>query len=116
MSDAMNTAISALGALGTKLDVNANNIANIDTAGFKKSRALLQETNSSGVIITIHKVETPGSPIPAEDGTMEMRESSNVAIDEEIVDLKTTQHAYNANLKTIEAEDDMLGTLFDSLG
>jgi flagellar hook protein FlgE len=44
-----------------------------------------------------------------------MKESSNVDLGEEFVNLKTTQYAYLANLKTIKAEDAVLGTIFDSL-
>jgi len=115
MSLALNAALSALDAYGQKLDVTANNIANMNTDGFKKSRAVLQEADSSGVVLSISKVNTPGAPILSEDGTGEVRESSNVDLAEEIVDLTTTKHAFQANLKTIKAEDEMLGSLFDIL-
>ena len=39
MSEAINTALSALGATLRKQDVTANNIANANTHDFKKSRA-----------------------------------------------------------------------------
>jgi flagellar hook protein FlgE len=38
-----------------------------------------------------------------------------VDLAEEIVGLQTTKHAYQANLKTLKAEDEMLGSLFDIL-
>jgi flagellar basal-body rod protein FlgC len=110
----MNAALSALGAYEKKLGVAANNIANVNTDGFKKSRAVLQEADPSGVIVTISRVDTPGSPIPA-DGTGEIRESSNVDLAEEIVNLHTTKYGFEANLKTLKAEDEMLGSLFDIL-
>jgi len=116
MSLALMAALSALDAYGQKVDVTANNIANLNTDGFKKSRAVLQEADSSGVIVSISKVNTPGSPILSEDGTGEVRESSNVDLAEEIVNLKTAQRGFEANLKTIKAEDEMLGSLFDILG
>jgi len=115
MVSAMNAALSALGALGKKLDVTANNIANGNTEGFKKSRAILEEANQSGVTVTLSRVNTPGGSIPSEDGTEKMNESSNVDVAEEIVNLKTTEHAFQANLKTIKAEKDMLGAIFDIL-
>ncbi len=113
MSFASNSALSALDAHGQKLNVTANNIANLNTDGFKKSRAVLQEADPSGVIISISKVNTPGAPILSEDGTGEVRESSNVDLAEEIVNLQTAQRGFEANLKTLEAEDEMLGCLFD---
>jgi flagellar hook protein FlgE len=116
MTAALNTALSALDAYGKKLDVTANNIANLNTDGFKKSRAILEEADSSGVVVSISKVNTPGAPVPSEDGTGKLRESSNVDLAEEIVNLQTTKHGYQANLKTLKAEDEMLGSLFDILG
>jgi len=115
MTQAMNAALSALGAFGTKLNVTANNIANVNTDGFKKSRAILQNTEPSGVAVSVNRVDTPGWPLPSEDGSTEPRESSNVELEEEIINLITTKHTYEANLKTIKTEDQMLGAIFDIL-
>lgn len=41
--NALQSAASALSALNTSLDVSANNLANINTAGFKSSRANFQD-------------------------------------------------------------------------
>ncbi len=112
MFSSMDSALSALGAFGKKMDVTANNIANVNTEGFKKSQAVLQEADQ-GVTVTISRVNTPGAPMPAGDGTGKMNESSNVDGAEEIVSLKTTKNGFQANLKTIKAEDQMLGSLFD---
>ena len=116
MSAVLNTALSALDAYGQKLDVTSNNIANLNTDGFKKSRAIFEEADSSGVIVSISKVNNPGTPIPSVDGTGKPRESSNVDLAEEVVNLKTTKRGYQANLKVVKAEDEMLGSLFDILG
>ncbi len=116
MPSVMDITRTALDAFGKKVDVTANNIANANTDGFKKSRAILQEGNPSGVIVSISKVDSPGAPIPANDENQEMHEFSNVNIAEEMVNLTTTQHAYQANLKSLKTEDEMLGSLFDSLG
>ena len=43
MIRALSTAATGMNALQTKLDVNANNVANSSTAGFKKSRAEFQD-------------------------------------------------------------------------
>jgi flagellar basal-body rod protein FlgC len=115
MTSALNAALSALRAHEKKLDVAANNIANVNTDGFKKSRAVLQEADPSGVVVTISRVNTPGSPIPSMEGSGEIRESSNVDLAEEIVDLHTAKYGFQANLKTLKTEDEMLGSLFDIL-
>jgi flagellar basal-body rod protein FlgC len=111
--DAIKPALSALRAFGEKLGVTANNIANVNTDSFKKSRALLEEASPDGVIVSISRVETPGVRIPTEDGTNQTRESSNVETGEEMINLLTTKHAYSANLKVIKTEEEMLGTLLD---
>jgi flagellar basal body rod protein FlgG len=115
MISAIYPALSALRAFGEKLGVTANNIANISTNGFKKSRVLLEEAPSSGVNVSIRRVETPGALLLPDRDTGEPQESSNVAVEEEMVNLITTKQAYTANLKMIKAQDETLGTLLDIL-
>lgn len=115
MVDAICPALSALKALGKKLEVTANNIANMNTNGFKKSRVMFEEASPTGVTVSIIRINTPGSSLPGEERTDETKESSNVAIEEEAVDLVTTKHAYAANLKTIKTEEEILGTFLDIL-
>ena len=58
---------------------------------------------------------TLGTPLLPEEGATGVRESSNVLIEEKIVDLITTKHAYTASLKTIKAKEEVPRTLFDVL-
>ena len=116
MTQAINAALSALGALGVKLNVLANNIANVNTDGFKKSRAILEDAVPYGVTVSISKVDNPGEPVPSADGTPQMKESSNVDLGEEIINLKITERAFEANIKPIQAEEEMTGKLLDILG
>ena len=115
MSEAINTALSALRANFRKLDVTANNIANAGTHDFKKSRASLEEAAPAGVQVTLSRVETPGVPLPPDEIPGERHEMSNVSLEEELVELITTQHAVAADVKTIRAEDEMQGALLDIL-
>jgi len=109
------SSLSALSALGQKLGVTGNNVANINTEGFKKSRVILQEASPYGVTASITRIDTPGSPIPNEEGVGEVRESSNVVVEHEITDLMAAKHAYTANLKALQTEEETLGTLLDVL-
>jgi len=106
---ASNIAVSSILALEKKLDVTANNIANVNTDEFKKSRAIFQTGNLPGVSVTITEVDTPGTMQP--NGL----ESSNVSLEEEFVNLITTQHSNTANVQVIETEDEMQGHLLDIL-
>lgn len=116
MISAISSSISALCAFGKKLGVIANNIANVNTEGFKKSRAILKEGPNGGVRVSINRINSPGYPI-MEEGTGEMtdRETSNVDLTEEIPQLLLTRRGYQANVKTIKTQDEMLGTLIDIL-
>jgi len=113
MSNVFGIALSAIRALFTKLDVAASNIANANTDGFKKSRAELQEVAPGGVKVSISTVDTPGSPLPPADGETLYQESSNVSLEEEMVNLIITQYTFSANLKTLKAEEEMQKNLLD---
>lgn len=104
--------ISAIFAFGTKMGVRANNLANVNTDEFKKSRVDIVETSHGNVGTEIRKVDTPGS-LYSEPGDPTIRETSNVDIAEEIVQTIPTQYGYEANLKMISAYDEMLGSIID---
>ena len=60
MISALNGTISALRAFVTKLGVTADNIANVNTDGFKRNRAVLHEDLSGGVRVQLSKDQSPG--------------------------------------------------------
>ncbi len=114
MIPAFQPALSGLKAFGTKIQSNANNIANANTDGFKKSRVNLASTSPQGVSATVEKVNSPGSSYFREtsDG-MELTELSNVDLGSEIPEMNLNSQLYKANLKTIQVADEMMGTLLD---
>lgn len=117
MISAMNTALSGLQATSTRVNTTANNVANLNTDGFKKSRVVLAEQVPQGVKATVEKVETPGSVVQEQtsDG-MEYVEKSNVDLVEEMPSMMLSQHTYSANLKTLQTADEMTATLLDIKG
>ncbi|MCE5282111.1 MAG: flagellar basal body protein [Deltaproteobacteria bacterium] len=115
MSLAINVAMTALRALDKKMEVTANNTANVNTDGFKASRVETQEAYPEGVKVTISQTETPGTPLPVTEGS-ETAESSNVSLEEQMLELVTTPQMYNANLEVVKSEDEMLGSLLDIRG
>ncbi|MGD2099900.1 MAG: flagellar basal body rod C-terminal domain-containing protein [Desulfobacterales bacterium] len=117
MISALNGTISALRAFVTKLGATADNIANVNTDGFKRNRAVLHEDDNGGVRVELTKDQSPGLRYDGiEDGEKVKKETSNVDLIDEIPDLMLTKRAYQANLKTIEAQDEMLGSLLDTIG
>ena len=117
MISALNSTVSALRAFVTKLGVTADNIANVSTDGFKKNRATFQTEQNGGVRVEIRRDDSPGFRYDVtENGKTVEKETSNVDLTEEIPNLMVTKRAYQANLKTIETQDEMLGSLLDTIG
>lgn len=114
MSLSINSNISALQALGTKQSVTANNIANSNSAGFKKSRTILEEEQPGAVSATTQPVNTPGAMINQPDGSLE--EMSNVDPTQEVTDMISTKHAYAANLAALKTTDEMEESILDLMG
>jgi len=107
MSD---TNLSALSALSTTQQVSANNIANVNTDGFKSSSVVLESgPRDQGVeVAAIHQSSTPGAMI---DGV----ETSNTDIGREMVDMIQTSRAFSANTTFIRASEEMTGHLLNMI-
>ena len=110
----VNPNLSALRALGKKQQSSANNIANLDSAKFKKSDVVMEEHTSGGVTARTQRINSPGVMVAQEDGSL--LELSNVDLGEELVDSLQARHAYAANLKALQAEGEMQDQTLDLLG
>ena len=114
MINATDNSLTALTAFRRKMDVTANNIANVLTDKFKKSRVTFEEGSPGGVNAVIERVETQGIPKETNrEDQVATVESSNVDLAEELTNMIPTQTAYSANLKTVKAQNDMMGSLLD---
>lgn len=122
----MDIPTSALGALSVSLQVSANNLANVNTNGFKQSDVRFETgPGDQGVRISeIRKDATPGSPVEAPVYPIVGRqyeqhsgwvESSNTDVARQFVDMINTSHAWSANAATIRTADEMMGTLINTL-
>jgi flagellar basal-body rod protein FlgC len=113
----VSNALSALNAFRKRLDVTANNIANVDTDDFKKSRVNMQEGSTGGVQASIQQIDTPGHPKQVyQDDALVERESSNVDLVEEIPEMISAKAGFSANLKSVSTQHQTLGSLLDILG
>ncbi len=112
MIPVMQSALSGLSAYSAKISSNANNIANVNTEGFKKSRVILSTAEPQGVQVQTERVETPGPMIYEQTSKgMGLVEQSNVDIAQEIPEMSINAQFYKANLKTLQVADEMLGSL-----
>ncbi|MEN6374924.1 MAG: flagellar basal body rod C-terminal domain-containing protein [Smithella sp.] len=107
MSSVFGIALNALKAFETKLAVNANNVANMETNNFKKSRVELQEAAKGGVQVSIEKIDITGIQLDPNARTGEEQQTSNVSLEEEIIDQIVTQYSYEANILTIKTASAM---------
>ena len=74
----------------------------------------MEEGSPNGVRAVIDRIETRGFPKESiKDGKPVTVESSNVDLNEEFPEMVLTQTAYGANLKTLKAQNDMMGSLLD---
>lgn len=110
----INNSISALNALATQQEVTANNIANSDSKQFKKSTAVLESGQTGTVSARVQQVNTPGVMINQPDGSLE--ELSNVDLGQELTTMIPTKHGYEANLKALQANQEMEDQVLDLLG
>jgi flagellar basal-body rod protein FlgB len=122
MISGITSALSAVNAYGTKLDVTANNIANANTNRFQKSRVEFQEQapTATGVEAIVEQVTSPrvrGAQVypPASQPADPSADASNVDMGEEMMNLILTQRGFDANANVIQAQDETLGTLLSMM-
>jgi len=98
MADIMGVTASALAAYGFRQSVTADNMANLNTAGFKASSVAMQDNRNGGVIAGV----TQGA--------------DSVDISREATDMLVSADGYKANLKAATVEDEMTKALLDIVG
>lgn len=76
----------------------------------------MEEDPFYGVRVNISRVNTPGHPYEViEDGQPVTKETFNVELTEEIPNLMIAQRGYEANIKAIQTQEKVLGSLLDIL-
>ena len=103
MINSVGTALSALKVGQTKLDVTANNIANVSTEKFQQKTTNISEQSNGGV-----KVDSISTPRNENETNI-----NNVNLEEQMAGLIQEQHYYSSNLQTIKTADKMLGSLIN---
>lgn len=115
MISGISAALSGIHAGGRILGVSAHNIANAQTEGFKRIRALPEESSAGGVTVTLNQDLRPGPAIFDPEDPITFREGSNVDLEEEVVTTLQTTHLIEANIASFRAQDNVLGSLLDIL-
>lgn len=112
MVTSINNSAQALNAYGTAFNVTANNVANVQSEEFKRTDAVFNEgDNGAGVKVTLSQDSSSGPLVTKNDGTAV--ELSNTELAREFTDMIIQQTGYEANVKTVQTDDEMKGTVID---
>jgi len=112
MINMIGSTLAGLSVHAKKINTAAHNVANVNTDEYKKDRVTIHANESGQPQANITKVNTPGYRIQGPDGEIE---TSNVDLAEEMVNLQAGKIGYQANLKVLEAEDDVWDSVLDLL-
>lgn len=108
-----NTSLSAIYASVELMNVSAHNTANINTDGYERVNATLNEGKNGGVVVTIGSSEQTG-PAYQVQATAEPA-PSNVNYADEAVNQIIAERMLQANLEVIRTLDEMEGSVIDLL-
>jgi flagellar basal body rod protein FlgG len=114
MSSVLFTALSGLNANRRMMGVTGHNVANANTNKFKKQRVVNSESATGGVNSTIETVNTPG-PKVVDTYTGEVTEKSNVDLVDQMVNMIMARRSAQANTKVIDVDNEIVGTVIDSV-
>lgn len=111
---AIHSALSGLAAYAKQVEVMAHNVANVNTDGFKKSHTDFVSVGTGGVLPVVRQDDSTGPTVLSDRGQGPTRvELSNVDLAEESVDQILAQRGFEANIRTLQTADTMLGTILD---
>jgi flagellar basal-body rod protein FlgC len=99
----LDASLSGMNAAATQVGVAANNVANLNTDGYKARRVDFEQTPNGGVRATAVQ-ESPAEPAP---------NGSNVDPATEMVSLMTGSMFFKANATVARAQSDLLGLVMD---
>ena len=106
------SSLSALSVFGKQLGNGAHNVANCNTDGYKKADARITESKAGLPEVTFVHCDSLGTHMQ-EDGVM--TETSNVDLAAELPQMMISQRGYEANLKALKAQDEVLDSVLGIL-
>lgn len=116
----LGTPLSAIQANQTRMDVSANNVANVNTDGFKASTvqttdaAYINDIGQGTRVSGTYAPPTQGPMAPAATGSG-MVEQSNVDLATEATNQLGAANAYGVNVSMMKAANEMSKTVLDLL-
>ncbi|MCD6429675.1 MAG: hypothetical protein J7L57_00440 [Deltaproteobacteria bacterium] len=117
MVNGLDASLNAIQSHFTRLQASANNIANLNTDGYKGQRVTINEGPTGTTTTTSSTDKNPG-PSRMElnqEGDLVEVEMSNVDLATGYVKTMESTQAIKANLKAIQTADELLGEIIDTL-
>ena len=117
MVSSLHASLVAIQSHFTRLQASANNIANLNTDGYKGQRETINE-GPTGTTTTTSSTDMSPGPSRLElnqEGEMVEVEMSNVDLATEYVKTMESTQAIRANLKAAQTADELLGEIIDTL-
>ncbi|MBI1321423.1 MAG: flagellar biosynthesis protein FlgG [Candidatus Hydrogenedens sp.] len=111
-----NAAISGIRNALFRQGVTANNVANVNTPGYRARQVINAETASGGVGVgEVRESTAPGSPdiLQLSDAAYAANAGSNVDLAEEQINTLTNAAQLRANVSVLKVQDDALGAVLD---
>ena len=113
MVSSINNSAQALRAFGTATAVTANNVANVQSDNFKSSKAVMNEGSDGGVKVSLSMNSAAGNLVTQSNGTT--KELSNTDLATEFTSMINYQSAYGANIKSVQTDNEMKGTIINMI-
>jgi len=107
---AMNVSLSGMQVETRRMSVIANNVANMNTEGFRASRVVSSEVSTGGVSASVQDSGAPNPQMLRPGTSREIVELSNTDLATEVVNQRLALAAFQANAAVIKTADEMLGT------
>jgi len=114
----LSSALAAMSANAAKMAVAANNIANSNTVGFKKSTAVVESDAAGLPVVSIIQSSLSGPIIISPDGlpgNEQFRELPNMSLADEFIQIQLAEIGYKVGASLVSAQNEMVGTILDLL-
>jgi len=114
MNDAFYSSVAGINAFFSKMNVTANNVANINTDNFKRRIAKINEDKNGLPETVITTDRTPGLEYPVQTGKPgSSSEMSNVNYADEAVSMIEARIGVKANINALRTAGDTFGWFLD---
>ncbi len=122
----INSSYSGLQANQVRMDVSANNVANVNTDGFKAATvqtsdaAYINDIGQGTRVSSVYSPQRPGAPVALEAGaagnSSGVQEMSNTDLAVETIKQMNARNAYGVNTAAFRASDEVNQTLLNLQG